>query len=873
MAILSRADLLRCLKNAPNLEALALADALGFESLAQPAAARTVTTETLAPVAQETLGVTKSLYSARKQYRYWVVSEYRSLGEKEVSGEVVSLDAGQPKPFRAITALKKPSLLTAGEWQNCWDETLQIPHAGKSLDLPKTLKKLYRAEPLQKIVRKERKNWNHQTVLILDRNPALRPIWSDLREGWLNLRNLLGEEQLSSYFLDRGPTGSWWSMGGSRQGCEADIDDQAHVVLLGCFGALETGRISADWRRLIERLQRRCKRVLLLSFSPLHETALESRALSGVASNQAKTLLTLLSQAWRPSLTQLRWLRLALPQATVVDELKVYNHPCVEVTGELLGLKSEVLLAELKNYQRLSDAIKKAVQRTMGEAWQQSLGSCANEIETLQRSLRKPESLKPEQYGTLLRLAQLTQNELQKDESGMAHNLMFSMLPVVQVLAEERKGDRAWDDFLAVAQQVAKGTNQRLPLEHQEQKKGQSQWLRQIGSELQLRASSQGALLQLGAEPYHVESGRQLMGTVAATDYRVEIKDQQDHWVLKAISKPNWADAIWMKGDTLHAEHNGTEFLLEAASPKQPKAQWRIAQDRPVWAGDMGVDEYGLWADLEIKKVTQRLRWIAAGTFLMGSPEDEAERRDNETQHEVMLSKGYWLADTACTQKLWSAVMAENPSEFKDDLQNPVEMVSWDDCQTFIAELNEQVEGLTLHLPSEAEWEYACRAGTETVFSFGDSLSSEQANFKNEVGQTVPVRSYHPNSWGLWQMHGNVWEWCQDWLGDYSEEPVVDPKGVAKGRKRVLRGGGWIFGGQIVRSADRNAYSPDLRVNNVGLRLAGGDPQAGRRMAAAGRRMAADRWERSERALGGDVTIKRKGLKERVLHIFSRFGK
>jgi len=252
-----------------------------------------------------------------------------------------------------------------------------------------------------------------------------------------------------------------------------------------------------------------------------------------------------------------------------------------------------------------------------------------------------------------------------------------------------------------------------------------------------------------------------------------------------------------------------------------------------IWATAWGEDRYGYWQAFEVRGVSQVMRWIVPGTFLMGSPEDELERDGDETQHQVTLSKGYWLADTACTQALWVAVMGENSSHFDDDLQNPVEMVSWDDCQTFIEKLNKQVEGLTLRLPSEAEWEYACRAGTETVFSFGDSLSTAQANFNRDFpyadgtkeeskNRTMPVYSYDPNDWGLWQMHGNVWEWCQDWLGDYPAELVVDPKGVAEGQQRVLRGGSWINSGRNVRSAYRDALSPDDRNYGIGLRLAGG---------------------------------------------------
>jgi len=179
--------------------------------------------------------------------------------------------------------------------------------------------------------------------------------------------------------------------------------------------------------------------------------------------------------------------------------------------------------------------------------------------------------------------------------------------------------------------------------------------------------------------------------------------------------------------------------------------------------------------------------------------------------------------------------MGGNPSRFKDGPQNPVDYVSWDDCQAFIENLNKQLQGaLTLRLPSEAEWEYACRAGTETVFSFGDNLSTEQANFDGDhpyegaakeesKNRPMPVYSYDPNAWGLWQMHGNVLEWCQDWLGNYSAEPVVNPKGMWHGGQEcVLRGGSWISIGRSVRSADRNADSPDYRSNRIGLRLARG---------------------------------------------------
>ena len=256
-----------------------------------------------------------------------------------------------------------------------------------------------------------------------------------------------------------------------------------------------------------------------------------------------------------------------------------------------------------------------------------------------------------------------------------------------------------------------------------------------------------------------------------------------------------------------------------------------------LWACAWGEDVYGLWQAFEIKGVRQVMRWIPPGSFMMGSPANEPERDDNETQHPVTFNQGYWLADTACSQALWQGVMDENPSDFSNDPQQPVDSVSWDDCQQFIDKANSLMQGqdLKLSLPSEAQWEYACRAGTRTAFWWGGELTTEQANYdgnipynngaKGEYRQTtVPVKSFTPNPWGLYQVHGNVWEWCQDQYqhGPLSEAPVENPKGPKGGAGRVLRGGSWLFDGPRLRCASRYYGRPDWRRHYRGLRLAVG---------------------------------------------------
>ena len=259
-----------------------------------------------------------------------------------------------------------------------------------------------------------------------------------------------------------------------------------------------------------------------------------------------------------------------------------------------------------------------------------------------------------------------------------------------------------------------------------------------------------------------------------------------------------------------------------------------------MWADEWGEDRFGLWMALRYKDTKQMFRWIAPGKFLMGSPDTEPGRfKERETRHEVTLTQGYWLADSACTQALWRAVTGDNPSRFQGNDDNPVEQVSWDDAQAFIAKLNRLVPGLHARLPTEAEWEYACRAGTSTPFSFGGNITPEQVNYNGEYpyadgkkgqyrGKTVPVKSLPPNPWGLYEMHGNVWEWCQDWfVGEYGTEPQVDPQGPSTGAYRVLRGGSWGSDGGDVRSAYRSRNEPGFRNYNIGFRLALGQTGSG----------------------------------------------
>lgn len=284
------------------------------------------------------------------------------------------------------------------------------------------------------------------------------------------------------------------------------------------------------------------------------------------------------------------------------------------------------------------------------------------------------------------------------------------------------------------------------------------------------------------------------------------------------------------------------------------------ALEKPEWASAIGRDRFGLWAEMRVREVRYRMRWIAPGRFVMGSPGDEPGRAEWEgPQHEVTITRGFWLGETPVTQVLWKAVTGGSPSHFKGS-DRPVERVTWEDCRDrLIAGLNAAIgeDDGSFRLPTEAEWEYACRAGTSTAtyagpieiraendapvldeiawyggnsgvgFEFDDGVDSSgwpNRQRPHTRAGTRRVGQKRPNAWGLYDMLGNVWEWCED-CWDYGKqysrsESHQDPTGAATGEYRVIRGGSWYGHARYVRAACRSGSRPGGRGQDLGLRLA-----------------------------------------------------
>jgi formylglycine-generating enzyme len=258
----------------------------------------------------------------------------------------------------------------------------------------------------------------------------------------------------------------------------------------------------------------------------------------------------------------------------------------------------------------------------------------------------------------------------------------------------------------------------------------------------------------------------------------------------------------------------------------------------PAWAEVFGEDDGGIFAECSVKEVRFVWRWICPGKFRMGSPKDEKGRWSAEgPQHEVRFTRGFWLGETPVTQAQWQAVMGDNPSHFKGD-QRPVEQVTWPESRDFAAKLNALLPGLHAALPTEAQWEYACRAGTQSAYHDGSPCTEPSGQDpaldklgwfdKNSDGQTHGVKLKAANAWGLYDMHGNVWEWCRDAWDEkaYAKRGKItlDPetKEGDESAFRVVRGGSWDFLAQYCRAAFRRRRHPGSRNQSRGLRLAAG---------------------------------------------------
>jgi formylglycine-generating enzyme required for sulfatase activity len=865
-AALSRADLARLLAAEGVAGTREMAGFFGYRH-----------TPTAAAVAQDEPAVTAAApppvfapvpdteFSTKAQpaARFFCVTERRATAEAEQAGagqapdwyENATLLERDERPDPA--ALRRPTHLPLTRWARLWpflQRVLGCSAASRRPDLPRLVERLANGAALRRVPLEVRRRWSPRIVVLLDYNRRTWPFRQDFNALCHGLERLHGAAGLAVYELCGAPAARPMVRrdGEAAQPWQWPAADTP-VLVLSDLGCLDTSlRSRQGWLQFGRRA--RAAGIAPLALCPAagvnREPGLAAlfglyawdrhsrlRRMAAMAPGEAweralataESLLTLLAPAVRLEPGLLRAARYLLPadEADAAAEALAWLHP--DLASSTLG----ACVREREAVERYQTGFA-----ALPADWQtQAVGLIQRHHAHLPAAVR---------YAELDACARLAPGCLDQDTravvrgwyASLAKTRVESPVPTLAQWAEchwRRQGGLLWRDNAPLAALWAVSARQR-------REAGQAVELPPEVRPVDVRFFLEGG----GAQPvrplllYQQGEGLWLAGAdsaIAGSPYaRLDLAgdgvfvQRQDaglpplcrHFTLTNLP----ARLMDMAPETQRLElETATEVLTIAGLAK------------PSWASAMGRDTYGLFAELTFKNAIQRFRWIAPGRFLMGSPENEPERLDNEAQHPVTLTQGYWLADTACTQALWQAVKGDNPSGFKDDPDHPVENVSWDDVQGFLQRLNAAAPGLNAGLPTEAQWEYACRAGTATPFAFGANITSEQVNYdgghpyadgaKGLYRQkTVPVRALPCNDWGLYQMHGNVWEWCLDWYGDYSGGEAVDPAGPDTGNLRVLRGGSWFNFGGRARSAYRSRGGPGHRYALLGFRLALG-PQAG----------------------------------------------
>lgn len=771
-----RADLVRALASGDSELADALADLLGFEAGAKSIAVTQlpllVATGVggLATVSEQPEIQTGPLLDIP----FWCLETYEPVP-----------DEGQPPkppPIKTVAWRNRPQASPAIRLLSPWRElqtrlraALAAPREGREIDITLIVRRLSKGQLLDRLPRERHRRWGPCLQLVIDRSEHLVPYWTDQDQVRSELARLFATQDLEQAVFHEGLTEPRLLGAPAPGGYRPPLG--GIVLVLGDLGCLTARAADGDnpWLDLGRRIAAAGGRPLALLPCPLercpavlrHDWQLipwerskghavtHSRALRA----RAERLLYLVSPAVRIEPGFLRAVRLSLDadEADAGTESDVWQHPAIASTHSDAATLDPKRAKELRAAFAAEPIERQRQVLALLRTWR---GHLPQEIWF--EEIRDLTSVSREALPDATDL---------EDARNFFASICDRLEPTPDGPSEAAVGawmgrvrGRATDDFWT---------------------------LDDVGTRL-LRIDWQ----RHRHRPDYLPPGPcdpVLLPPPPGQEERLcELRQQGGELVLSAVlsSAATGAPDVGSYLGTVHTRNQLLQIVRSA--PADRNAFWKSGQP-PLWADDWDTDEYGHWVTFSItdkqgKKITQRMRWIEPGTFLMGSPQDEPERDDDEgPQHQVTISQGFWLFDTACTQALWQAVMGKNPSRFKG-ADRPVENVSWNNCQDFLKRLNKRLPGLDLNLPTEAQWEYACRAGTTTPFSFGLNITPEQVNYNGEYpypggkkgsyrGETVPVASLPPNPWGLYEMHGNVDEWCQDGLRTYQQTAETDPVG------------------------------------------------------------------------------------------------
>ena len=726
---------------------------------------------------------------------FWVLNYY---AQQEIARE-------ESLPQRRELVWREQQRGNAPRWDPICEWSSLVPRLRAELtqasctsriDVPQAVKHLAEGQWMHNIPRQSVRRWGDQLELIIDRSQRLIPFHQD--QDWFlgHLQSLMPRSSIQLVLYDEARDRLLRVDSRGRLARYAPLDARVPIVILSDLDALSVHSTTTIWDRWSQEWQPREAPVLaVVPCSP-----------------------SLVRHSVRRSLCIIPWQKLVLTQNSTDAEKRK------SLVDELFRF-----LAPAK---RVQPGLLRAVRRSMPDAADASL-----EVDFWQDSRLVSRHLRgatcdPEVQSHFIKLSiedrQRALECIRNWRNELAPEIWMSEIWGLDAESEsllsdsDREDARAWQESL-------------VAVKSDEASDAMLAWLARATANLQDQALARQPDLRklhrrvhkhsdlLGGHPSELERGEEIQFAIGQSGdslafYKVDSVE---------IKKP----IFHLHGFARTSTHTLSVTELE----------WREETDfwkdgnAPMWAKDWGWDEFGPWSEFEVQvqngqHVRQRLRWIPPGEFKMGSPINEADRSNDEVQHSVTLSRGYWMFDTPVTQELWRAIVGTEPSHFQG-ARLPVEQVSWQDSQDFLARLNERLGGEFMTLPTEAQWEYTCRAGMNTPYSFGSVCDGTQANCHGNypygtkkkgpyTAKTSLVGSYPANAWGLFDMHGNVWEWCHDWYGPYTTTNAVDPHGPSEGRYRVLRGGSWNNNAQVARSACRINFGPGDRSGSIGFRCA-----------------------------------------------------
>lgn len=861
-----RADLVRLLDALPPERAARAAALLGYHEREEPPPAPPPEPGPRRPVqaAPQVDDRPASMPFARVE----VVEAIELPARKEVPRPGLTED-DRRSPGRSLFAT--PRARPLAPWPRLWPvlrAALQTAAPSGEPDVAALLRAWGRGEVVRRIPRMFRPSWSRRASIWVDRREPLVPFWSDQADVCGRLRRVYGRGDLDVRLLDGG---------GVALLRRFRPDPAVPLLVLGDLGMYGSPLERAAWLAMGRRMQ--AVRAPATALVPAPRARWDravagawnavpwerGRVRPGEAARQepsfreerAVRLLRLAAPAVLVQAGLLREIRALLPpwQADASTEADAWSHPDVraaDATGMMLHPDAMDRLRKefaLKVGAGMKAQVSAAIRRWHGGLPQELLRA-----ETLVWQALAPEIDAPGELADAQAFADRLAETLRAEDTDPETREMvrrYGRKLVAGMPAAAYRNVPSLETVWAVSFEGVAGVRvpagldpadlyaSLTPVEVDEPRP----WaVRQVGRGLVLSPAPDRAW------PSHETGPGSPVASILLARPHVLVKHAQDEAHVQLVAERELRIPL-RPGESVELCTDASKAVI----------RWR---PREPWAVAEGRDRFGLWADVEVKGVVQRFRWIPPGSFRMGSPKGEAGRYNDEgPQHRVTWAQGRWLADTPVTQALWQAVMGENPSRFRSP-DRPVEQVSWEDCQQFVARINDMVPGLEARLPGEAEWEYACRAGTATATWLGDleilgannaplldaiawyggncgvdyelknginTKSWREKQHLHTTGGTHPVRRKEPNPLGLHDMLGNVHEWCLDAWGGYSKADVIDPDPVPgdAGSNRVFRGGSWGSNARYVRSAYRYALAPGLRDDYLGFRLARGQEPSG----------------------------------------------